>query len=81
MPTTKTPALHVVAPGTNRKPRGGLLTLANRHPAFGPAGQKLWDKITAEYQFVEAAEIELLQQACAAADRVDAVSKQIKADG
>jgi hypothetical protein len=75
MLTNRKPQLNLVPPAVNRK----AAKAATRD--LGPAGQALWAEITAEYQFVEAAEIELLRQACGTADQIEAVGKLIKADG
>jgi hypothetical protein len=69
MPTSTRPALNLVVPDTDLK------------SMFGAEGRKLWDKVTADYQFTEAAEIELLKQACLAADQIEALGKRIKDDG
>jgi hypothetical protein len=48
---------------------------------LGPHGIALWRAVTAEYQIEDAGGIELLTQACQAADRVEALAERIDKDG
>jgi hypothetical protein len=41
----------------------------------------LWEAITSEYRVEDAGGVEMLTQACAAADRVEALAEQISRDG
>src|SRR5262245_26682383 len=81
MTTARKPlSLNLVSTGTDRRSaRNKLIEPSDLD--LGSAGRKLWAEVTAEFQFEEAAEIELLKQACCAADRIDTVSKQIKREG
>jgi hypothetical protein len=74
--TASKPALTLLQP----RPTARKATLSDV-AAFGQAGKKLWTEITNEFHFEEAAEAALLQQACLAADRLEAISRQIKKDG
>jgi len=49
--------------------------------ALGPAGQSLWDRIQYEWRIDDAAGIELLAQACCAADRAQSLAAVIEQDG
>jgi hypothetical protein len=48
---------------------------------LGAAGRALWDAVTGEYQIVDAGGVEILAQACLAADRVQELAERISADG
>ena len=48
---------------------------------LGPAGESLWSRIQSEYRIEDVGEIELLMQACLAADRVDELAAIIDQDG
>ena len=48
---------------------------------LGRHGTALWDAITREYRVDDPAGVEFLTQACAAADRVEALAERIDADG
>jgi hypothetical protein len=48
---------------------------------LGQHGMALWKAVTAEYTIQDAGGIELLCQACQAADRVEALAGQISQDG
>src|SRR5215831_3938173 len=48
---------------------------------LGDAGLSLWQSIQSEYKIDDAAGIELLMQACEAADRVARLAEKIDADG
>jgi hypothetical protein len=48
---------------------------------LGRHGLALWRSVTAEYQIDDAGGIEMLTQACQAADRVEALAERISADG
>jgi hypothetical protein len=48
---------------------------------LGPHGMDLWRTIMADYQIEDRGGIELLAQACAALDRVEALAERIEADG
>ena len=70
--TKPPPSLTVVGPGTTgtQPPR-----------KFGPRGNELWTAITSEYRVDDSGGIEMLMQACLAADRVEALAEQISRDG
>jgi hypothetical protein len=70
--TTKQPKLTVVSPDAT-----GV------HPPrdLGRHGMALWQSITAEYDVSDAGGVEMLAQACQAADRVEALAEQISRDG
>jgi hypothetical protein len=48
---------------------------------LGTHGAALWDAVTREYLIEDAGGVEMLAQACQAADRVEALAEQIAADG
>jgi|SRR5215472_14728115 len=48
---------------------------------LGDLGSSLWESVQAEYRIDDAAGIELLMQACAAADRIARLSEMIDRDG
>jgi hypothetical protein len=48
---------------------------------LGAHGMALWRAVTAEYTIQDAGGVELLCQACQAADRVEALAAQISQDG
>jgi hypothetical protein len=50
-------------------------------PALGETGQKLWSAIQAQYAIEDAGGLELLRQACQAADRAERCRKAIDLDG
>jgi hypothetical protein len=68
----KPPLRIVTEPGTNcpQPPR-----------SLGEHGQKLWDRVLAEYDVSDVAGIELLGQACQAVDRAEALAAYVAADG
>jgi len=66
------PPFTVVGPGSTGTPPPRQL---------GPAGLALWNAIQAAYRVDDAGGIELLAQAAAAADRVEALAERISADG
>jgi hypothetical protein len=70
--TPKQPALTVVGPAT-----------AGARPSreLGRHGAALWASVTAEYEVTDAGGVEMLTQACLAADRVEALAEQISRDG
>lgn len=49
--------------------------------ALGKSGQKLWQSIMSEYDICDAGGLEMLTQACGAADRVAEYASVIDADG
>jgi hypothetical protein len=49
--------------------------------SLGEHGRSLWDRVTAEYDVSDAAGIELLTQACQAADRAEALAECVAVDG
>jgi hypothetical protein len=49
--------------------------------ALGRHGMALWQTVQAEYAIEDPGGIELLAQACAAVDRVEALAERINADG
>jgi hypothetical protein len=48
---------------------------------FGPAGESLWFRVQNEYQIGDVGGVELLTQACLAADRAEALAAVIEEDG
>jgi hypothetical protein len=48
---------------------------------LGERGLSLWNAVQSEYRIDDAGGIELLAQACAASDRVEALAERINADG
>jgi hypothetical protein len=48
---------------------------------LGERGLSLWNAVQNEYRIDDAGGIELLAQACAAADRVEALAERINTDG
>jgi hypothetical protein len=48
---------------------------------LGEAGLDLWRKVMAEYAITDVGGVEILAQACAAADRAAALARQIEKDG
>jgi len=48
---------------------------------LGLHGRALWNSVQAAYRIDDVGGIELLAQACAAADRVEALAERISADG
>jgi len=48
---------------------------------LGEHGLCLWNAVQSEYRIDDAGGIELLAQACAASDRVEALAERINADG
>jgi hypothetical protein len=48
---------------------------------LGKDGQNLWDRIQVEYAVTDAGGIELLFQACSAADRAATLAAQVDRDG
>jgi hypothetical protein len=48
---------------------------------LGQHGTALWNAVTAEYRIEDAGGVELLAQACAASDRVEALAQEINTDG
>jgi hypothetical protein len=48
---------------------------------FGPAGESLWFRVQNEYAIGDVGGVELLTQACMAADRTEALAAVIEADG
>ena len=48
---------------------------------LGQHGLSLWNSVQAAYQIDDVGGIELLAQACAASDRVEALAERISADG
>jgi hypothetical protein len=48
---------------------------------LGPHGQRLWDRVQAEYGIRDTGGLELLAQACAALDRAEALAEAIARDG
>lgn len=57
------------------------VTAASPPRQLGDHGLTLWNAIMIEYRIDDRAGRELLCQACAAADRVEALASQISADG
>ena len=58
------------------------ITTTSRPPRkLGTPGLSLWDSIMSEYQIEDRGGIELLMQACEAADRVAQLGQKIDADG
>src|SRR5262245_58806056 len=49
--------------------------------ALGEVGQKLWQSIQSQYRIEDAGGIELLRQACLAADRAERCRRIINTDG
>ena len=66
------PPLSLAAPG---------VTDAQPPRKLGQHGMALWKAVTSEYQVEDAGGIELLFQACQAADRAEALAEQISRDG
>jgi hypothetical protein len=56
-------------------------TVASPPRKLGRAGAALWQSVMGEYQIEDCGGIELLAQACAALDRVEALAERIDADG
>ncbi len=48
---------------------------------LGKHGRSLWDRILSEYDVGDAAGIELLAQACAAADLAERLNEEVERDG
>ena len=48
---------------------------------LGPAGESLWNLIQSEYRIEDVGGVELLMQACLAADRADELAAIIDQDG
>jgi hypothetical protein len=48
---------------------------------LGPHGAALWDAVTTEYRIEDAGGIEILMQACLAADRVSPLAERISTEG
>ena len=68
------PLMAVVVPSS---PPSGINPPAN----LGPHGRSLWDRVTREYAIDDAGGIEILFQACAAADRAEELRAAIDRDG
>jgi hypothetical protein len=49
--------------------------------SLGQRGRSLWDRIVGEYDISDAAGIELLAQACSAADLAERLNAEIERDG
>jgi hypothetical protein len=59
-----------------------MVKLTSEPPAtLGEAGRDLWQRVQAEYQVLDVGGRELLFQACAATDRLAAISARISEDG
>jgi hypothetical protein len=67
----KPPNLVALSSSTRARPPGTL----------GEAGLSLWNRILAAYDIADAGGVEMLYQACAAADRADRLRAQIDQDG
>src|SRR5215203_2068768 len=50
-------------------------------PSLGEAGRDLWRRIVTDYRIDDAGGIEMLAQACAAADRAETCAEHIRAEG
>jgi hypothetical protein len=48
---------------------------------LGVAGQALWNRVQGEFRVEDVGSVELLAQACAAADRVEELAAKIRIDG
>src|SRR5215208_3542261 len=55
--------------------------LSSPPPSLGEVGRDLWRRIVTDYRIEEAGGIEMLAQACAAADRAATCAKHIRAEG
>ena len=66
------PALSIVSPETTGGPPPREL---------GQHGRKLWDEVQAAYGITDRGGVELLAQACQAADRAEALAEAIARDG
>jgi hypothetical protein len=56
-------------------------TVASPPRKLGDHGTSLWNAVMAEYHITDRGGVELLAQACAAVDRVEALAERIAADG
>jgi hypothetical protein len=69
----------------NSSQKTSRLTVVGNAPnpprKLGAAGESLWNRVQSEYRIVDVGGIELLTQACLAADRADALAAVIEADG
>src|SRR5262245_10599864 len=70
----KPPSLTVVTTGSAQN-------APNPPRKLGPAGESLWFRVQSEYRITDVGGVELLMQACLAADRVEALAAVIEADG
>src|SRR6516165_6003565 len=62
-------------------PSGPAATRLSPPRKLGKSGLDLWNSIQSEFQIADSGGVALLMQACQAADRVQALSDQIDADG
>jgi hypothetical protein len=54
--------------------------MKEQSPGFGPSGDRLWSKLTAEFEFEEH-ELALLREACRTVDLLDDLAAVVAADG
>jgi len=72
-----------------KSPKPPPLTVVGKRPKnvphpprkLGSAGEVLWNRIQADYQIEDVGGVELLMQACEAADRTQTLAAIIDADG
>jgi terminase small subunit-like protein len=69
---SKTPPLTLVGPDT---------TIGQPPRTLGKHGRSLWDRILAEYDVNDAADVEMLAQACAGADLAEQLHDEVERDG
>jgi hypothetical protein len=73
-----------MAKGSDKPPLtlvGPTSTAVSPPRKLGEHGLSLWNAVQSEYRIDDAGGVELLAQACAAADRVEALAERINADG
>jgi hypothetical protein len=73
----KTPPLAIVPD----RPPAASATTDGPPAALGETGRDLWNRVMAEYAVADCGGRELLYQACAAVDRLAAISARISEDG
>src|SRR5262249_46238750 len=71
--STKPPPFTIVGKGAESPP--------NPPRKLGEAGESLWVRVQSEYRIQDVGGVELLMQACLAADRAEALAAVIEADG
>jgi hypothetical protein len=73
-----------VAKDPKRPPPTTVDPCSSTHPPprkLGRHGTSLWDAVTTEYHIEDRGGVELLAQACAAVDRIEALAERINVDG